>query len=64
MIIVTDFSSNTFICEFQLALTQLSAIGSLKIAPSFGQLLGCFLIFLSVSYTVYIGPDKEMNEMT
>ncbi|XP_044503178.1 uncharacterized protein LOC123223842 isoform X2 [Mangifera indica] len=47
----------------ELALTQLSAIGSLKIAPSFGQLLGCFLIFLSVSYTVYIGPDKEMNEM-
>lgn len=51
-------------CEFQFVLTQLWGIGSLKIAPSFGRLLGCLLISLSVCYTMYIGPDREiMNEM-
>ncbi|KAJ0052929.1 hypothetical protein Pint_01967 [Pistacia integerrima] len=47
----------------EVALTQLWGIGSLKIAPLFGRLLGCFLISLSVCYTMFIGPDKEMNDM-
>ncbi|XP_031279450.1 uncharacterized protein LOC116137892 isoform X4 [Pistacia vera] len=47
----------------EVALTQLWGIGSFKIAPLFGRLLGCFLISLSVCYTMFIGPDKEMNDM-
>ncbi|KAJ7964804.1 Nodulin MtN21/EamA-like transporter family protein [Quillaja saponaria] len=45
----------------EAALSQLWNIGSSKIAPSFGQLVGCVLILTSVSCTMYIGPDKEME---
>ncbi|KAJ7960340.1 Nodulin MtN21 /EamA-like transporter family protein [Quillaja saponaria] len=46
----------------EAALSQLWDIVSSKIAPSFGQLVGSFLIFTSVSCTMYIGPDKEEME--
>ncbi|XP_059450779.1 uncharacterized protein LOC132181540 [Corylus avellana] len=43
------------------ALSQLWGIGSSRTAPSFGRLVGCLLILISVSCTMYIGPDKEME---
>ncbi|KAK9284962.1 hypothetical protein L1049_024144 [Liquidambar formosana] len=45
----------------EAALSQLWGIGSSRIAPSFGRLIGCLLIFISVCCTMYIGPDKEME---
>ncbi|KAJ4730099.1 Nodulin MtN21 /EamA-like transporter family protein [Melia azedarach] len=47
----------------EVALTQLCGIGLSSLAPSFGQLVGCVLILVSVSYTVFIGPEKEVNEI-
>ncbi|XP_062106035.1 uncharacterized protein LOC133817508 [Humulus lupulus] len=46
---------------FEAALSQLWGIGSLSIAPSFGRLVGCLLIVISVCCTMYFGPDKEVN---
>nr|POE99906.1 putative membrane protein [Quercus suber] len=43
------------------ALSQLWSISSSRIAPSFGRLVGCLLILISVCCTMYIGPDKEME---
>lgn len=48
---------------FQVALTQLWGMGLSRIAPSFGRLVGCVLILVSVFYTMYIGPEKEMNDV-
>ncbi|XP_062150414.1 probable transport protein YPL264C [Alnus glutinosa] len=45
----------------EAALSQLWGIGSSRTAPSFGRLVGCLLILISVSCTMYIGPDKEME---
>ncbi|GMY09816.1 putative membrane protein [Fagus crenata] len=45
----------------EAAMSQLWSIGSLRIAPSFGRLVGCLLILISVCYTMYMGPDKEME---
>ncbi|XP_034210488.1 uncharacterized protein LOC117623568 isoform X2 [Prunus dulcis] len=45
----------------EAALSQLWGIGSSRIAPSFGRIFGCLLIFVSVCCTMYIGPDKEME---
>lgn len=45
----------------EAALVQLWGIASSRIAPSFGRLVGCLLIFISVSCTMYMGPDKEME---
>ncbi|KAK2649030.1 hypothetical protein Ddye_016519 [Dipteronia dyeriana] len=47
----------------QAALTQVWALGSSRIVPSFGRFIGFLLILLSVCYTMYIGPDKETNEI-
>ncbi|KAL9453714.1 hypothetical protein AB3S75_009341 [Citrus x aurantiifolia] len=47
----------------EVALTQLWGMGLSRIAPSFGRLLGCVLILVSVFYTMYIGPEKEMNDV-
>jgi len=46
---------------FQVALSQLWGIGSWRITPSFGGLVGCLLILISVCCTIYIGPEKEME---
>ncbi|KAF3443416.1 hypothetical protein FNV43_RR13098 [Rhamnella rubrinervis] len=43
------------------ALSQLWGMSLLSIAPSFGRLVGCLLIVISVSCTLYIGPDKEIE---
>ncbi|KAM4093108.1 hypothetical protein ACB094_06G090200 [Castanea mollissima] len=43
------------------ALSQLWSISSSRVAPSFGRLVGCLLILISVCCTMYIGPDKEME---
>lgn len=51
------------ILVFQVALTQLWGMGSSRIAPSFGQVMGGVLILVSVFYTMYIGPEKEMNDI-
>uniref|UniRef100_A0A2N9GK68 EamA domain-containing protein n=1 Tax=Fagus sylvatica TaxID=28930 RepID=A0A2N9GK68_FAGSY len=45
----------------EAAMSQLWSIGSLRIAPSFGRFVGCLLILISVCYTMYMGPDKEME---
>lgn len=47
----------------EVALTQLWGMGLSRIAPSFGQVMGCVLILVSVFYTMYIGPEKEMNDI-
>lgn len=47
----------------EVALTQLWGMGLSRIAPSFGRLVGCVLIVVSVFYTMYIGPEKEMNDV-
>ncbi|KAM1373384.1 hypothetical protein ACFX2I_024091 [Malus domestica] len=43
----------------EAALSQLWGIGSSRIALSFGRIIGCLLIFISVSCTMYFGPDKD-----
>ncbi|XP_009365105.1 uncharacterized protein LOC103954974 [Pyrus x bretschneideri] len=43
----------------EAALSQLWGIGSSRIALSFGRIIGCVLILVSVSCTMYIGPDKD-----
>lgn len=54
-------SKATNIQYIEAALSQLWGLGSSKIAPSFGRLVGCFLIFASTCCTMYFGPDKEME---
>ncbi|XP_070661592.1 uncharacterized protein [Malus domestica] len=43
----------------EAALSQLWGIGSSRIALSLGRIIGCVLILISVSCTMYIGPDKD-----
>ncbi|XVE78409.1 hypothetical protein DITRI_Ditri13aG0142700 [Diplodiscus trichospermus] len=43
----------------EAALSQLWGIGTARIAPSFGRVVGCLLILISVSCTMYFGPEKE-----
>ncbi|XWS36752.1 hypothetical protein CRYUN_Cryun20dG0112800 [Craigia yunnanensis] len=43
----------------EAALSQLWGIGTSRTAPSFGRLVGCLLILISVSCTMYVGPEKE-----
>ncbi|GKV24824.1 hypothetical protein SLEP1_g34383 [Rubroshorea leprosula] len=45
----------------EVALSQLWGIGISSIAPSFGQLVGCLLIIISICSTIYSGPDKEIE---
>lgn len=45
----------------EVALFQLWGMGSSRVGPSFGRLVGCFLVFVSASCTVYFGPEKEME---
>ncbi|KAI3716182.1 hypothetical protein L6452_23337 [Arctium lappa] len=45
----------------EVALFQLWGMGALRVGPSFGRLVGCFLVFVSASCTVYFGPEKEME---
>ncbi|KAF8410778.1 hypothetical protein HHK36_003315 [Tetracentron sinense] len=42
-------------------LSQIWGIGLSRILPSFGRLVGCFLILVSVCCTAYFGPEKEME---
>ncbi|KAL4324316.1 hypothetical protein GQ457_11G004320 [Hibiscus cannabinus] len=43
----------------EVALSQLWSICTSRMSWSFGQLAGCLLILISVSCTMYFGPDKE-----
>lgn len=43
----------------EAVLSQLWGIGWSSLAPSFGRLVGCLLIVISVCCTLYVGPDKE-----
>ncbi|KAB5527658.1 hypothetical protein DKX38_021505 [Salix brachista] len=43
----------------EVALSQIWGIGSRRITPSFGGLVGCLLILISVCCTLYFGPEKE-----
>ncbi|KVH93079.1 hypothetical protein Ccrd_004871 [Cynara cardunculus var. scolymus] len=45
----------------EVALFQLWGMGSSRVGLSFGRLVGCFLVFVSASCTVYFGPEKEME---
>ncbi|XP_021275366.1 uncharacterized protein LOC110410100 isoform X1 [Herrania umbratica] len=43
----------------EAALSQLWGISTSRVAPSFGRLVGCLLILISVSCTLFLGPQKE-----
>ncbi|CAM8985370.1 unnamed protein product [Rhodiola kirilowii] len=43
----------------EVALTQTWLISSSRLDSSFGRLIGILLILISISSTMYIGPDKE-----
>ncbi|KAK9060419.1 hypothetical protein SSX86_021123 [Deinandra increscens subsp. villosa] len=45
----------------EVALYQLWGMGSLRLALSFGNVVGCFLVFVSACCTMYFGPEKEME---
>ncbi|KAK7333943.1 hypothetical protein VNO80_30724 [Phaseolus coccineus] len=45
----------------EAALRQLWSLALTRVAPSFDRLVGVSLIVISVSCTMYIGPDKEME---
>ncbi|KAK6919312.1 EamA domain [Dillenia turbinata] len=45
----------------EAALSQLWGIASLRMAPSFGRLVGCLLILISVCCTMLLGPEKEVE---
>ncbi|WCJ37503.1 Nodulin MtN21 /EamA-like transporter family protein [Euphorbia peplus] len=45
----------------EAVLSQLWGIGTSRISSSFGGVVGCLLILISVGCTIYIGPDKEME---
>lgn len=49
------------ILYLEVALFQLWGMGSSRVAPSFGKLVGCFLVLVSACCTVYFGPEKEME---
>ncbi|GJU36514.1 hypothetical protein Tco_1184868 [Tanacetum coccineum] len=49
------------ILYLEVALFQLWGMGSSRVVPSFGKLVGCFLILVSACCTVYFGPEKEME---
>ncbi|KAF7815289.1 nodulin MtN21/EamA-like transporter family protein [Senna tora] len=46
----------------EVELSQLWSLALLRVSPSFGQVVGCLLIIVSVFSTMYIGPDKEEME--
>lgn len=54
-------SKVTNVQYMEAALAQLWGIVLSRTAPSFGRLVGCVLILISVSCTMYIGPDKEIE---
>ncbi|KAI6697545.1 hypothetical protein NL676_017664 [Syzygium grande] len=43
----------------EVVLSQLWGISARRLSPSFGRLVGCFLILISACSTMYSGPDKE-----
>ncbi|KAK8468360.1 hypothetical protein PHAVU_006G012811 [Phaseolus vulgaris] len=45
----------------EAALRQLWSLALTRVVPSFDRLVGVSLIVISVSCTMYIGPDKEME---
>lgn len=45
----------------EAALSQLWSIFISRTVPTFGRLIGCLLILISVCCTMYFGPDKEME---
>ncbi|XP_076886753.1 uncharacterized protein LOC143536700 [Bidens hawaiensis] len=45
----------------EVALYQLWGMGSLRVALSFGKVVGCLLVFISACCTMYFGPEKEME---
>ncbi|XVF81578.1 hypothetical protein PTKIN_Ptkin15bG0166500 [Pterospermum kingtungense] len=54
-------SKATNVQFIEIALSQLWGISTLKMAPSFGRLVGCLLILISVSCTMYFGPEKDIE---
>jgi Na+-transporting NADH:ubiquinone oxidoreductase subunit NqrE len=46
---------------FQAALSQLVGMSLSRVVPTFGRLVGCSLILISVCCTTYIGPEKEIE---
>lgn len=51
----------SYLSVFQAALTQFWSLAFTRVAPSFDHLVGILLIVISVGFTLYIGPDKEME---
>ncbi|XP_069154189.1 uncharacterized protein [Solanum lycopersicum] len=45
----------------EVALSQFLGMGSSRIIPSFGRLVGCIIILISACCTMYIGPEKEIE---
>ncbi|CAH1434530.1 unnamed protein product [Lactuca virosa] len=45
----------------EVALSQLWGIASSRVTPTFGGFIGSFIIFISISCTMYLGPEKDME---
>lgn len=45
----------------EAALSQIWVMSSLRVVPSFGRVVGCVLILASVSSTLFVGPEKEVE---
>ncbi|XP_010244162.1 PREDICTED: solute carrier family 35 member G2 [Nelumbo nucifera] len=52
-------SKVTNIQYIEVFLSQIWGIGLSWVAPSFGRLAGCLLIFISVGSTMFFGPEQE-----
>ncbi|KAM7498348.1 hypothetical protein LguiA_022762 [Lonicera macranthoides] len=46
----------------EVALSQLWGMGLSRVVPSFGRLVGCTLIFVSACFTMFLGPEKEIEQ--
>lgn len=45
----------------EAALSQFWVMSSSRVVPSFGRVVGCLLILASVSSTLFVGPEKEVE---
>ncbi|XP_047342678.1 uncharacterized protein LOC124946153 [Impatiens glandulifera] len=52
-------SKVTNILYIEAAISQIWGMSISQVAPSFGRIVGCLLIFISIGCTMYIGPEKE-----
>jgi drug/metabolite transporter (DMT)-like permease len=46
----------------EIALSQIWGMGLIRVAPSFGRVVGCILISVSAGLTFFLGPEKEIEQ--